>query len=280
VFNPAAVRVNGTTVLLYRAQDAHGTSRIGYAESTDGVTFKRRDKPVLSPEATFEAQGGVEDPRLVHIGDTFYLTYTGYDSIDQLAQLCLATSNDCITWHRQGVILTANRGSWNDHWTKSGAIVPQKINGRWWMYYMGETFPASSPPLGQMGIAVSDDRLLWHDATQTPLLPARPRMFDALVVEPGPAPILTDAGILLIYNGADPWLVYSTGWALFDKNDPAKLIARADTPVFAAYLPWERTGQVPNVVFVEGLVQQHDQLTMYYGAADKSIGSAVTRLRI
>ncbi|GAC1543859.1 MAG: glycoside hydrolase family 130 protein [Candidatus Velthaea sp.] len=279
VFNPAAVRFKDKTVLLYRAQDQRGTSRIGYAESPDGVTFTRRDQPVLFPQATYEAQGGVEDPRLVRIGDTFYLTYTAYDSVNQVAQLCLATSPDCISWERQGVILTANRGTWNDHWTKSGAIVPQKINGRWWMYYMGETFVPASPTLGQMGIAVSDDLVHWLDATPTPLLPARPRMFDALVVEPGPAPIITDQGILLIYNGADERLVYSTGWALFDKNDPTKLIKRADTPVFGAYLPWERMGQVPNVVFVEALVQQNKDITLYYGAADKSIGGIRTRLR-
>ena len=90
---------------------------------------------------------------------------------------------------------------------------------------------------------------------------------------------MTDQGILLIYNGADQYLVYSTGWALFDKNDPTKVLARSETPMFGAYLPWERDGQVPNVVFVEGMILDGNDLTFYYGAGDKMIGSARTRLR-
>jgi beta-1,2-mannosidase len=279
VFNPSAMRTKDGIVLLYRAQDARGTSTIGYAVSKDGVHFERRAKPVLTPEAPYEYQGGVEDPRLVSIAGTYYLTYTGYNSVEQSAQLCLATSTDLIHWDRHGVILPAYRGRWNTGWTKSGAIVPQKINGRWWMYYLGEGAYTNDIKPGEMGLAYSDDLLHWTDATSTSVLPARPRMFDSNVVEPGPAPIVTDEGILLIYNGADGYLVYSTGWALFDKKDPSKVLARSETPLFGAYLPWERTGQVPNVVFVEGMIVEGSDLTFYYGAGDKMIGSARTRLR-
>src|SRR5690348_10467547 len=66
-FNPAVVLRNGKYVMLYRAQDHQGTSRLGYAESTDGIHFTRRENPVLTPEASYEANGGVEDPRLVQI---------------------------------------------------------------------------------------------------------------------------------------------------------------------------------------------------------------------
>src|SRR5215475_12478115 len=76
-FNPAVILgPNHKIVMLYRAQDAAGTSRIGYAESTDGLHFTRRAEPVLSPEADYEKDGGVEDPRLQKFGDTYYLTYT------------------------------------------------------------------------------------------------------------------------------------------------------------------------------------------------------------
>ena len=104
-FNPAVVMDNGKIVMLYRAQDTHGTSRLGYAESADGIHFTRRPEPVLSAETAYEKDGGVEDPRLVKFSDTFYLTYTGYNTKD--AQLCLATSHDLIHWERKGVILPA-----------------------------------------------------------------------------------------------------------------------------------------------------------------------------
>jgi len=55
-------------------------------------------------------------------------------------------------------------------------------------------------------------------------------MFDSRVVEPGPPPILTDWGIVLIYNGADDNLVYRTAVAVFDRRDPRKLISRSDAP--------------------------------------------------
>ena len=134
-FNPAVVFHEGRFVMLYRAQDAKGTSRLGYAQSGDGIHFKRRPEPVLSPETDYEKGGGVEDPRLVKVDGMYYLTYTGYNKKD--AQLCLATSRDLIHWDRKGVILPAYKGNWNVAWTKSGAIVPEKIDGNYWMYFLG-----------------------------------------------------------------------------------------------------------------------------------------------
>jgi beta-1,2-mannosidase len=271
-FNPAVVVEKGVgsnkIVMLYRAQDKQGTSRLGYAESTDGVQFTRRDEPVLSPSAEYEQGGGVEDPRLVQFGDTYHLTYTGYNKKD--AQLCLATSKDLIHWDRKGVIIPANKGNWNVKWTKSGAIVPEKVSGRYWMYFLG----TSADNKDQAGLAFSTDLLHWTEATETPALPVRPGRFDSRVAEPGPAPILTPQGIVLIYNGADDKLVYRTGVAIFDRADPRKLLWRSDEPVFAPEKEWEKVGQVSNVVFVEGMVEQRDRYLIYYGGADTYVGVA------
>lgn len=259
--------------MLYRAQDAQGTSRLGYAESSDGIHFQRRPEPVLSPEADYEKDGGVEDPRLVRIDGTYYLTYTGYNKKD--AQLCLATSKDLIHWERKGVILPAYKGNWNVGWTKSGAIVPKKISGKYWMYFLGTTAEKTD----EMGLAYSTDLLHWTEATKTPVLSRRPGNFDSRVVEPGPAPIVTKKGIVLVYNGADDKLVYRAGVAVFDPKDPTRLLARSDTPVFAPEKSWEKNGQVPNVVFVEGMVRRGDKYFFYYGGADKYVGVAETSLQ-
>ena len=267
-FNPAVVRLGDKLVMLYRAQDKQGTSRLGYAESADGIYFMRRDEPVLSPSADYEKDGGVEDPRLVQFGDTYYLTYTGYNKKD--AQLCLATSKDLIHWDRKGVIIPANKGNWNVKWTKSGAIVPEKIDGKYWMYFLG----TSADEKDQAGLASSTDLLHWTEATQIPVLPVRPGRFDSRVAEPGPAPIITPKGIVLIYNGADEKLVYRTGIAIFDRNDPRKLVWRSGEPVFSPEKEWEKVGQVPNVVFVEGMVRHEDRYLFYYGGADTYVGVA------
>jgi len=267
-FNPAVVKRNGEFVMLYRAQDTNGTSRLGYATGKDGVHFATRPEPVLSPEAPYEKDGGVEDPRLVEIGGTYYLTYTGYNKKD--AQLCLATSKDLMHWDRQGVILPAYKGNWNVGWTKSGAILTQKIRGKYWMYWLG----TAADKTDQMGLASSPDLIHWTEETKTPVLPKRPGMFDSRVVEPGPPPVMTKDGILLIYNGANDKLLYKVGWALFDKNDPRKLLARSDEPIFGPEKEWEKVGQVPNVTFVEGLVREGSRWLFYYGGADKYVGVA------
>ena len=79
-FNPTVVKNDGKFVMLYRAQDHQGKSSLGYATSEDGIHFVPRPEPVMVGEAPYETGGGVEDPRLVKIGDTFYLTYTGYNN--------------------------------------------------------------------------------------------------------------------------------------------------------------------------------------------------------
>jgi predicted GH43/DUF377 family glycosyl hydrolase len=280
-FNPTVVKKDGKFVMLYRAQDHKGTSSLGYATSDDGIHFVRRPEPVLISEMPYEKGGGVEDPRLVKFGNTFYLTYTGYNNVDGIgadkkdAQLCLATSTDLVHWQRQGIVLPAYKGKWNVKWTKSGAIVPQKINGKYWMYFLADARGQDT----QMGLAYSKDLLHWTEALDHPVLSSRPGSFDSQVVEPGPPPVLMSEGIFLIYNGADDKNIYSTGWVLFDKKDPTKVLARAQEPIFSPGPEWEKVGQVPNVVFVEGLVRDGGRWLFYYGGADKNVGVATAPVR-
>lgn len=267
-FNPAVVVRHGKVVMLYRAQDAAGTSRLGYAESTDGIHFTRRAQPVLSPEAPYEKDGGVEDPRLVEFDHTYYLTYTGYNKKD--AQLCLATSHDLVHWKRRGVILPAYKGNWNVMWTKSGAIVPRKVRGKYWMYFLG----TAADKTDQTGLASSPDLLHWTEETRLPVIPTRPGQMDARVAEPGPSPVVTPKGIQLIYNAADSNLVYRTAVAVFDRDEPGKLVYRSTSPLLEPQYDWEKVGQVPNVIFVEGMVEFKGKRLFYYGAADKYVGVA------
>jgi predicted GH43/DUF377 family glycosyl hydrolase len=267
-FNPAVLARDNKFVMLFRAQDAAGTSRLGYAESTDGVHFTGKYGAVFSPEADYEKGGGVEDPRLVELRDRYYLTYTAYNRKD--AQLCLAESTDVIHWKRLGVILPAYQGKWNRGWTKSGAIVPEKISGKYWMYWLG----TAGDKTDQMGLSSSTDMLRWSEETDRPVLPRRPGKFDSRVVEPGPPPIVTPNGIILIYNGADDHLVYRVGIAIFDRNDPRKVLYRSEQPVFEPEREWEKNGQVPNVVFVEGMAKRGNEWLFYYGGADKYVGVA------
>jgi len=261
-FNPAVALRGDKVVMLYRAQDKQGTSRLGYAESPDGIRFTRKDEPVLSPSEPYEKDGGVEDPRLVQFGDTYYLTYTGYNKTD--AQLCLATSEDLIHWERKGVIVPANKGYWNVKWTKSGAIVPEKMDGKYWMYFLG----TSADGKDQAGLASSTDLLHWTEATETPVLPVRAGKFDSRAAEPGPAPIITPEGIVLIYNGAHDKLVYRTGVGIFDRNNPGKLLLAQQHSRFLSRKGMGETGASTE----RGIRRRH-------GPAERSVSLLLRRRR-
>jgi predicted GH43/DUF377 family glycosyl hydrolase len=296
-FNPTATRLpDGDVAILYRAQDAKGVSTVGFARTaSDGVTvLERSEEPVLAPKVENERLG-IEDPRmtadLVNPGQ-WDLTATKWDGHN--AQLADWTSTDLHDWHERGIMMPANEGTWNTQWTKSGSIVsrevdgkfvPEKIDGKFWMFYMG-----SRAGIDEMGLASSVDGIKWSDATAEPILPGRPGYFDSNVVEPGPTAILTDNGINLIYSGGMPYegskgmFKYQAGIAVFDHNDPTKLLYRSSKPVFSPETAWEKENssstvhQVPNVVFPQGIVPAGGgNYIIYYGAADSYVGAATTR---
>lgn len=299
-FNPAAVVRGNQIVLLYRAEDASGeamvgghTSRLGYAESADGLHFTRRPAPVLYPDTDAqranEWPGGVEDPRVVETDDgTYVLTYTQWNR--DVPRLAVATSRDLLTWTKHGpAFATAANGKYLAHESKSGAIVCRmngdhlvaaKIDGKYWMYY----------GVPRIGIATSNDLLHWtpmEDADGNPLhvLSPRPGYFDAWLVEAGAPAVITPRGILLMYNAGNdarygdanlPTGVYTGAQALFDPRNPLRLVARSSEPFIQPTETFERRGQYKaGTTFVEGLVPFHGRWFLYYGTADAHVGVAV-----
>ena len=159
VYNPAAVVKDGQVVLLYRAHADDIVSHVGLATSDDGIHFERRPEPVLSPSEDYERHG-CEDPRVTEIDGTYYLTYTAYDGTN--AQLCLATSTDLFTWEKHGPLFPdfntfePNAADVPTPWSKAGAILDRKVDGRWLMYF-GE---------GSIYHAWSDDLIHWEPCPQ------------------------------------------------------------------------------------------------------------------
>ena len=289
VLNPAAIVKDGRVYLIFRAQDNAMTSRLGLAVSGDGLHFTKEPEPVFYPDndsmRIYEWKGGVEDPRIIESEDgSFIMTYTAYDG--KTARLCLATSKDLHKWTKHGLVLKDLK--YRNLWSKSGAIVAKIVNGRvvatkiagkFWMYF-GDT---------DLFMANSDDLINWS-AVENPesgkmisVLHPRPGYFDSRLVEPGPYALLRDDGILLIYNSSNasgnndpslPAFTYSAGQALFDLNYPYKLIDRTDTYFIKPDKPYEITGEVNNVCFVEGMVLFKNKWLLYYGTADSKIAVA------
>jgi predicted GH43/DUF377 family glycosyl hydrolase len=292
VLNPSAVVKNGKVYLIYRAQDSLMTSRLGLAVSDDGLHFTKEPSPVLYPDSDnmqqYEWKGGVEDPRIVEGEDgTYILTYTSYDG--RTARLCLASSKDLKTWTKHGLVL--GEGKYKNTWSKSGAIVSRleggrivaiKIKDKYWMYF-GDT---------DLFMATSDDLIHWEvvendeSRKMISVLQPRPGYFDSRLVEPGPYALLREQGIILIYNSSNalnyndpdlPAFTYTAGQALFDKENPFKLIDRLDDYFIYPDKPYEISGEVNNVCFVEGLVYFRYKWFLYYGTADSKIAVAIKR---
>lgn len=296
VFNPAAIVRNDTLFLLYRAEDMigkfAGTSRIGLAWSLDGIHFTRHPSPVLYPDndslKVYEWEGGCEDPRIVEDDKgTYYLTYTAYDG--DKARLMVATSNDLYHWSKKGhAFKQSGNPSFVHGWSKSGSIisrynngkiVAERVKGKYWMYW-GDT---------QIFMATSDDLVNWQPLTDSAgnlqvAFGPRPGRFDSDLVEPGPAAMITPAGILMIYNcrnvkaKGDTSLAegtYAPSQILFDAADPGRVINRMETYFMKPEQPYEVNGQVNHVCFAEGLVQYKNKWFLYYGTADSKIAVAL-----
>jgi predicted GH43/DUF377 family glycosyl hydrolase len=309
VLNPTAIVKNNKVYLLYRAQDSVGTSRIGMAISEDGLHFKKMPEPIFFPDTDamkvyewnykkdkteqtnseacyFCYFDGVEDPRIIeNDSGEYFMTYTSYDG--KTARLSIASSKDLLTWQKHGLVLKNEK--YKNTWSKAGAIVSElvgnkiiakKINEKYWMYF-GDT---------NIFMAYSED-LINREAAENSeskklISVLHPRMgyFDSRLVEPGPYALLTDDGILLIYNGSNaenfndtslPKFTYAAGQALFDKNKPYKLINRTNKHFIHPDKEYEKVGEVNEVCFVEGLVYFKDKWFLYYGTADSKIGVAV-----
>lgn len=299
-FNPAAIVRGDSIVVLYRAEDDSGamaigghTSRLGLASSRDGVHFTRMPEPVFYPaadsQASREAAGGVEDPRLVEAPDGSYiLTYTQWSRNTRVYTIGVASSRDLRHWTKFGPIF-GTEGKYAQLKYKSSGIVTQvqdgrliaaKIEGKFWMYW-GE---------GEIHLATSSDLIHWrpvedqHGEAKV-LLRRRPGRSDSSFPETGPPAVLTPRGIVLLYNAknasdvtADPAVgakAYTVQEALFSASDPAALLARTDAPVLQPALPWEKSGQyIAGTTFAEGLVLFHGRWWLYYGSADSFVGVA------
>jgi len=290
VYNPGAIYYQDKYHLFYRAVGKSGISSIGHTVSSDGEKFERNKSPLLKPELEIETRG-LEDPRISRVGNKFFLTYTAYDG--QTARLCLMTSPDLKAWKRHNEIFpnwdSGRAGEfllpWDPaqanhkakhHWLKAGAIFPERLNGKYWLFF--------------------GDRLVWYATSENginwvpeyePLLKPRHKHFDSVHVEIGPPPIRTKQGWLVLYHGVDESITYRLGYLLLDLHNPLKILKRSKLPIFEPREDYELGGQIditqnkdylPQVIFCNGAILEKNILRIYYGAGDSVICTATAKL--
>lgn len=274
-FNPAAIELEGSVHILYRAMGDDSTSTFGYARSRDGFSIDERlDKPIYKPRADFEAKkrpgnSGCEDPRITKIDDLLYVAYTAFDGeVPRVAVSSISVPNFLEKKWQWSEPLLFTPPNIDD---KDACFFPEKINGHYLLFHR----------VGGSVCAVYLDSL---DAKSVPvkrcleIINPRPGMWDGEKVGIAAPPIKCKEGWLLLYHGVSKNTNYRLGAILLDKKDPTIVLARTAIPFLEPVEEYERVGQIPNVVFPCGAVNRDGTIFIYYGAADYSVAVATIKL--
>jgi len=278
VLNCAAFRLDGTIYILYRAFGDDKVSRLGLAWTTDGCHIDGRlDRPVYEPGAEYESQG-CEDPRVTVIDNHLYMLYTAFDG--EIAQIAMTSIDkaDFLAekwdrWKRLGLGFPGVNN-------KDAALYPEKFDGKYAIYHRIDP---------NMWISYADRlECPWPRTGYRIVIGPRPgMMWDSIKVGAGAPPIKTEFGWLNIYHGVDYLRYYRLGVVLVDTADPSELLYQSPNPVLEPEADFEvGAGSgvywMPRVVFTCGAVPvtnkdvlaADDEILVYYGAADTSIGVA------
>ncbi len=273
---------DGRIYMLYRAISAdyapnpegygyiNYISNIGLAISEDGVHFQRLPEPVIRPD-TPEDRWGCEDPRITRLDvdgePTWWVTYTALSApafSGKGDRVGVASTHDLHTYTKHGVLIP-------DVQDKDAVIFPELIGGQVVLLHRVEP-NIQIAFLPGVEALTSPDWDFWREhlaniEAHTVLQPEFP--WEAKKIGAGPPPVKTEEGWLLIYHGVSPDKVYRAGVALLDLDNPQRVIARLPEPILEPEAPYEREGDIPNVVFPTGAVVRGEELYVYYGAADK-----------
>jgi predicted GH43/DUF377 family glycosyl hydrolase len=273
-FNPGAVYINNRVHLIYRAMGEDNTSVFGHASSADGIHFDDRDpNPVYVPREPFEMKlvsngnSGCEDPRLTLINNKIYMCYTAFNGKNspQVALTSISVDNFLKKewiWEKPVIISPT---SFDD---KDAAIFEEKVNKNYMIFHrIGDNIDLAFIKDINLQKNINIEEEQW--------LERRDGFWDGRKVGIAAPPIKTKKGWLLFYHGVSETSgTYRVGVALLDLKNPTKIIGRSDYPVLEPQMPYEKNGQVSNVVFPCGNVQIENKIFLYYGGADSVIGVA------
>jgi predicted GH43/DUF377 family glycosyl hydrolase len=274
VFNAGATLLqDGTTLLLCRVEDRRGHSHLCAARSKDGVGGWVIDpEPTLlgDPENHPEELWGIEDARITFVPELgkYAIAYTAFGKGGP--GVSLALTEDFVTFERCGLVMQPD--------DKDAALLPRRIDGMYALVHR---------PLADSGshvwISYSPDLRSWGGHRMM-LQARRGSWWDANKVGLSPPLIETERGWLMLYHGVRhtaAGCLYRIGVALFDLEQPERLLQRGDEWIFGPEAPYELQGDVGYVTFPCGttLGPDGDTLNMYYGAADTCIAMATGSVR-
>lgn len=302
VFNPAVIYDQGKFYMIERTAGTLTPCKnfLGLLESEDGVHFTHvKDEPIVTPDMLGFPYGSVQDPRIVKIDDTFYMTYAlrpcamnyyptgtglperslpqypdgwGEEEVHWMTRSGILASKDLIHWE---YVSTTTPLEIND---RNNMLFPEKMNGKFVLLrrpeeYIGETYGTDQPAIW---ITYSEDLVHWEEPK---LLAKAEEAWEQKKIGGAAPPIKTDKGWLLLYHGVDENTVYRVGAMMLDLDNPEKVIARTKNFIMEPQTYYEKFGyQVPNVIFPTGAVVKDGLLYIYYGVTDTAIALATVPL--
>ncbi len=310
---------DGKLYLFARIVAAGNYSRIGIAEvqfeahgDPSGVKRLGYALEPTEPYEQNERTAGCEDPRVTFVEPLGYyvMTYTAYGPLGP--RVALAWSKDLVTWQRIGpakfAFMPRYRVDFDLYDNKDAYLFPQPVRdpegrpalamihrpsntqGQLQVIPEGIVEPRASMWISYCPLERAQrdpsELLLWCDHH---LLATPQQDWEHVKIGGGTPPVLTSRGWLTIYHGVagrivegadhQPFVRYSAGALVLDRDDPRKVIYRSSEPILSPEVPEEREGVVANVVFPTGVdMRQGGRLDVYYGMADFHIGVARTTL--
>jgi len=269
IFNAGAVKFNNKYLLMCRIEMPNGRSSLVKAISDDGYNFTVDPTPTLTPEDHKEfyeyVEWGVEDSRITKIEDTYFLTYTGYSKYMPLAILAETKDFKSIKIH----------GPISEPSNKDCTLFPEKINGFYW-----KIDRPSAETRRDIWISKSPDLLHWgeYKVVMTPNIGT----WENDKIGSSSTPLKTKDGWLMLYHGVRGFgisTLYKLGAVLLDLEKPWIVKGRTKEPILSPELGYERTGDVNNVVFSCGWIDEPDgRIKIYYSGADTNICLAETSI--
>ena len=271
VFNSAVVPFGDGFAGVFRCDSLSISMDIFAGFSDDGINWKIDDTPINL--------GGIEDeilnreyrydPRVSYMEGKYYVTWcNGYHG----PTIGIAQTSDFKTFTQlENAFLPFNR---------NGVMFPRKIKGMYMM--MSRPSDNGHTPFGDIFVSQSPDMTFWgKHRYMMGVINEDKSAWQSTKIGPGPIPIETNEGWLMIYHGVITTcngFVYRMGSALLDLDEPWKVLYRSKNYILAPHELYEAVGDVPNVVFPCATLTDADtgRIAIYYGCADTVTGIAFT----
>jgi predicted GH43/DUF377 family glycosyl hydrolase len=308
-YNPGLLHEEGKFYLYERAAGSLRPHRcvVGLLESDDGVHFRHvSDQPVFTPEMVGAPYGSVQDPRVVRIDDTCYMTFafrryawsidpTGL-GVPEARQSEFPGFDPAMDRNqtRSGIAVSKDRVHWEflgwatppDVDDRDVILFPEKIGGRYALLRRPIGFVSTDTGHGEehpsIRLSFSEDLRNWTE----PQVVIRPEYaWEDNRIGGSAPPVRTDRGWLTLYHGVETAhaatrrVIYRMGAALLALDDPGRVIASSPSFLMEPETYYERFGLfIPNVIFPTGCAVKDGLLWVYYGCCDTAISLATTPL--